>query len=284
MRTAPASDRSLTNFAEPAPTLAGRIGDGLRRREQLLFGIAGVVVVLAGWQALSASGVINRLIFASPIDTGASFIRLFATGEIFPHIVASGRLLISGLLVAVISGTLIGFAAGWFRTLRGLLLPHISLLYSTPSIALMPLLLVFLGLGFRSQFAVVVLLAFFPAYYAAVDAVMTTDPNLLKVARSFTASDSKIFRSIILPGSIPVLLPGLRIALGKAIIAVIVVELYASAEGLGYFLIYSGQRFQTADVFAVIVLLAIIGLIASVGFRALEQRFDNWRPRGSGAE
>ena len=244
MRTAPASDRSLTNFAEPAPTLAGRIGDGLRRREQLLFGIAGVVVVLAGWQALSASGVINRLIFASPIDTGASFIRLFATGEIFPHIVASGRLLISGLLVAVISGTLIGFAAGWFRTLRGLLLPHISLLYSTPSIALMPLLLVFLGLGFRSQFAVVVLLAFFPAYYAAVDAVMTTDPNLLKVARSFTASDSKIFRSIILPGSIPVLLSGLRIALGKA----------------------------------------IIGLIASVGFRALEQRFDNWRPRGSGAE
>ncbi len=264
---------------KPGPsTLAGRLGGRARSREQLLLGALGVLIVLGVWQLIAMSRLINPLIFAGPIDTLAAFVALFATGEIFPHLVASVRLLVSGLLVAVISGTIVGFAAGWFPTLRGLLLPHITLLYSTPSIALMPLLIVFLGLGFASQFAVVVLLAFFPAYYAAVDAVRTTDPHLLKVARSFTASDPRLFRTVILPGSVPLLISGLRIALGKAIVAVIVVELYASAEGLGFFLNFSGLRFKTANVFAIILLLACVGLLASALFRTLESRFDKWRP------
>ena len=265
--------------AEAQPSLAARLGIAISRREQLLLGVLGVVLVLGVWWGIAASGVINPLIFASPLDSAAAFVRLFVTGEIYPHLLASGRLLFAGLAVAVISGTILGFAAGWFRTLRAVLMPHVSLLYSTPSIALMPLLLVFLGLGFTSQFAVVVLLAFFPAYYAAVDAVVTTDPNLLRLSRSFTASDLKVFRTVILPGSIPVLISGLRLALGKGIIAVVIVELYASAEGIGFFLNLSGRRFQTDNVFAIISLLALIGLLASIGFRALEQRFDNWRPR-----
>lgn len=271
-------------LAKPAPTLSGRIGTRVRSREQLLLGALGVLIVLGIWQLIASSGLINPLIFASPIDSAIAFVDLFTSGVIYPHLFASLKLLLSGLFAAVVSGTIIGFAAGWFPTLRALLLPHVSLLYSTPSIALMPLLLVFLGLGFASQFAVVVLLAFFPAYYAAVDAVRTSDPHLLKVARSFTASDAKLFRSVILPGSVPLLISGLRIALGKGIIAVIVVELYASAEGIGFFLNLSGLRFKTDIVFALIALLAMVGLSASALFRALEARFDNWRPRTVASE
>lgn len=278
MATPPAPPASLGS-PHPPPTFPTRLRDAVSHQEQLLLGALGVALVVGTWWGISASGVINPLIFASPLDSAVAFVRLFATGEIYPHLLASGRLLFTGLAAAIITGTVLGFAAGWFRTLRAVLLPHVSLLYSTPSIAMMPLLLVFLGLGFRSQFAVVYLLAFFPAYYAAVDAVTTTDPNLLKVARSFTASDMKVFRSVILPGSIPVLISGLRLALGKGIIAVIIVELYASAEGIGFFLNLSGRRFQTDNVFAIISLLALIGLLASIGLRLLEQRFDNWRPR-----
>jgi NitT/TauT family transport system permease protein len=268
----------------PTVTTRGRAARRIRSREEALLGALGVFLVLAVWQLIASSGLVNPLLLAGPIDSAVAFVGLFASGEIFPHLFASGRLLFTGLATAVISGTIIGFAAGWFPTLRGVLLPHVSLFYSTPSIALMPLFIVFLGLGFKSQFAVVVLLAFFPAYYAAVDAVRTSDPHLLKVARSFTASDAQLFRTVILPGSVPLLISGLRIALGKAIIAVIVVELYASAEGIGYFLNVSGRRFQTADVFALIALLAMIGLLASLLFRALEKRFDNWRPRTAAAE
>lgn len=272
------------SFGSAAPTMSGRLGTKMRSREQLLLGALGVAIVLAIWQLVAASGMIDRLIFASPINSALAFINLFVTGEIYPHLFASFRLLATGLFVAVVSGTIVGFAAGWFPTLRGILLPHVSILYSTPSIALMPLFLVFFGLGFASQFAVVVLLAFFPAYYAAVDAVRTSDPHLLKVARSFTASDPKLFRSVILPGSIPLLISGLRIALGKAIVAVIVVELYASAEGIGFFLNLSGLRFKTDIVFALIALLAIVGLLASTLFRALEARYDNWRPPATAGE
>lgn len=275
---APAHPVSLGSPTRP-PTFATRLRGAISRQEQILLGALGVALVVGVWWAISASGLINPLIFASPAESAVAFVRLFVSGEIYPHLLASARLLFTGLAAAVVSGTILGFAAGWFRTLRAVLLPHVSLLYSTPSIAMMPLLLVFLGLGFRSQFAVVYLLAFFPAYYAAVDAVMTTDPNLLKVARSFTASDTRVFRTVILPGSIPVLISGLRLALGKGIIAVIIVELYASAEGIGFFLNLSGRRFQTDNVFAIISLLALIGLLASIGLRILEQRFDNWRPR-----
>lgn len=266
-------------FRRPSTGRRGTLRDALRAHEALVLGFLGVAVTVGLWQAIAASGLINPLLFPSPAATATAFVNLFATGEVYPHIGASLWLLATGLTTAVVSGTIVGFAAGWFPTLRALLLPHITLLYATPSIALMPLFIVFMGLGFASQFGVVVMLAFFPAYYAAVDAVRTADASMLRVGRSFTASDPKLFWSVILPGSVPLLISGLRIAIGKAIIAVVLVELYASAIGVGYLLNVSGIRFKTATVFAVIGLLAITGLIASFALRWLEQRFDKWRPQ-----
>ncbi len=280
MESTPAPHPSPVRFVERSPTFIDRAMGFASSREQLLLGALGVVLVLTAWQAIASSGLINPLIFASPMDSAKAFVDLFVSGEIYRHLLASGKLLFSGLAAAVITGTIIGFAAGWFKTLRAVLLPHVTLLYSTPSIALMPLFLVFFGLGFASQFAVVFLLPFFPAYYAAVDAVAATDPNLLKVARSYTASDARVFRTVILPGSVPLLLSGLRIALGKAITAVVIVELYASAEGLGFFLNLSGLRFKTDIVFSILAMLAVFGLLGSIALHALEQRFDRWRPHG----
>jgi NitT/TauT family transport system permease protein len=122
-----------------------------------------------------------------------------------------------------------------------------------------------------------VLLAFFPCYFAGVDAVRTTDPSLIRVARAFGASDWRIFRSLVIPGSVPHILSGTRLAMGKAIVAVTVVELYASTQGLGYLLIINGNRFKTAEVFAVLVIIAVFGLVSRELLRMLERRFDTWR-------
>lgn len=248
--------------------------------EPLILGLAGVVGLVLLWSLVIATGAFDALVFPSPAATAGALVELFASGEIYPHLLASVRLLVLGYAVGVIAGTVIGFAAGWFPSLRAVLVPHVSLLYSMPTIGLLPLFIVFLGIGFASQFAVVVLDTFFAAYYSAVDAVDATDRNLARMARSFGARDVRLFRTIILPGSVPLLISGFRIALGKAITAVLLVELYASALGLGYLLNVSGIRFATATVFAIIFLVAIFGFTVSQSLRSIEQRFDHWRPGG----
>jgi len=249
------------------------------RIEAPILGLLGVAAVVVAWEAVALSGILSPLIFSPPEAAARALVALFVTGDIVPDAFASLRLLFLSLVIAVPVGVATGFASGWFRTVRGLLSPWIALLYSTPSIALMPLFIVWFGLGLSSQLPAVVLLAFFPAYYSGFDAVRTADPLLIRVARSYGAHDAKIFRSIILPGSLPLLVSGFRLALGKGIIGVIVVELYASDVGLGYLLNVSAIQFRTDRVFAVIVILAIVGLVASALFRALEHRFDHWRMR-----
>jgi NitT/TauT family transport system permease protein len=245
----------------------------------VILGVLGIVVVVLLWQSLVIAEVVSPLLLASPQRTAQALVEYFVSGQIWPHLFASGRLLLIGFGIAVLVGTTMGVLAGWFTGLHAALAPHTALLYATPSVALMPLFIVWFGLGFSSQLAVVVLLAFFPCYFAGVDAVRMTDRSLIRVARSFGASNWRIFRSLVIPGSVPHILSGTRIAMGKAIVAVTVVELYASSQGLGYLLIINGNRFKTADVFAVLAIIAVFGLVSREVLRFLERRFDTWRVR-----
>jgi NitT/TauT family transport system permease protein len=251
----------------------------LGRAEPVILGSLGIGIVVLLWQALASAEVVSPLLLASPQATAQALAEYLVTGEIWPHLAASGRLLFVGFAIAVVAGTALGVLAGWFTGLRAALAPHTALLYATPSVALMPLSIVWFGLGFSSQLAIVVLLAFFPCYFVGVDAVRTTDRSLIRVARSYGASDWRIFRSLVIPGSVPHILSGTRLAMGKAIVAVTVVELYASTQGLGYLLIVNGNRFKTAEVFAVIAIIAVFGLVSREVLRLLERRFDTWRVR-----
>lgn len=245
--------------------------------EPTLLGAVGALVFVGLWHAASVSGAINPLLLASPAQTAVAFAELFLSGEIWPHLNSSLLLLGVGFGVAVISGTALGILAGWFTDLRSMMAPHVAVLYATPVVALMPLFIIWFGLGFASQLAVVVMLAFFPPFYAGLDAVRMTDPGLVRVARGFGASQGRIFWTIVLPASVPHVLSGSRIALGKAIVGMTVVELYASTSGLGYLLIAFGNAFKTAEVFSVLLVIALIGVGAQLIFYALEKRFDSWR-------
>lgn len=257
----------------------GQIATSLKAAEPVALGVFGVAVILSAWQLVAQSGILSPLIFSPPSAAVGALRDLAASGEIVPHLSASIQLLLLGLGIAVPAAIVVGYAAGWFSTVRGVLNPWVALLYSTPSIAIMPLFIVWFGLGLASQLPAVVLLAFFPSFYAAVDGVRTADRNLLRVSRSFGASDRKLFRSIVLPGSVPLLLSGLRLSLGKGIIGVIAVELYAGDVGLGNLLNVSAVNFRTDRVFAVIAILVLVGLLSSVLFRLAERHFDRWRPR-----
>lgn len=264
---------------QPASRGAGnRLRNGMASLEPVLLGATGLAAVLVAWEVLAIVGTVNPLLLASPMSTARAFIDLFATGEIWPHILASARLLLTGYAIAVVLGVLSGLLAGWFSGIQAVMAPHVALLYATPSVALMPLFIVWFGLGLLSQIVVVILLAFFPCYYAGMTAIQTTDRSLLRMARSFAAKDRKIFTAIVLPGSLPHIMSGLRLSFGKAIIGTIVVELYAGGVGLGHLLIVFGNGFKTAEVFSVIAIIGIFGLMTQELLGWLERRFDSWRP------
>jgi NitT/TauT family transport system permease protein len=268
---------SIAERVSVGPQLLGRIGMSTTS-ERVVLGFLGLLTIVVVWHIFSLSGVVDPLAFPSPSRTAEALADLFMSGEIYPHIIASGVLFTVGLVVSIVAGIVVGFVAGWSPTIRALLSPHVAVFYSVPSIALMPLFIVWLGFGFASQFLVVFLFAFFPPFYAAMESVATADRNLVRMSKSFGASDARLFRAIILPGSIPILLVGMRIAVGKAIAAVITAELYASVAGLGFLLNEYGIQYRTSRVFAIVVILAIVGLTTSLLLRWAESRFDVWRP------
>jgi ABC-type nitrate/sulfonate/bicarbonate transport system permease component len=245
--------------------------------ERILLGIGGFALIVVPWHIAAESGIASRLILPTPTATLRAFAGLFASPELLGHAQSTLGLLGLGYALSAVSGIAIGGLAGWFRTVQRALSPYMAFLDATPSVALMPLLIVWLGLGLAPKLAVLLLAAFFPFYWTTLASVRSLDHNLVRVARAYGASEFRVFRSIMLPASVPHLLVGARIAFGKAVVATVVVELLASSTGVGFLLHEYGREFRSADVFAVILLIAVFAVVIHVTLRYAESRVDSWR-------
>jgi NitT/TauT family transport system permease protein len=186
-----------------------------------------------------------------------------------------------GLLFAAVIGIVVGFIAGWWRRAFFLLDPWITIMYSTPLVALVPLIILILGIGFWSKVFVVFLIAVFPVLVNTLIGVQTTGRWLLDVSRSFGASQPKQWTSVVLPGSLPFILTGLRLAGGHAMVGVVVAELIAGNRGIGYHMSLAGATLQSGTVMLCIVIIGLWGVLVSEGVRRIENRFEVWKPRGS---
>jgi NitT/TauT family transport system permease protein len=191
----------------------------------------------------------------------------------------SGQELAIGYLTAAILGIVLGLLIGWYKRLRYALDPFITFLYATPRIVLLPLFIIWFGIGVESKIAVVFLGAIFAILINTAAGVRNLDANLIKVARSFGASDLQLFRTIALPGSVPFILTGLRLGIGHALTGVIVGELVAAQFGVGQMMAVAGATFQSAKVFAGLFIIAGTGMLMTFTLQKLEQRFEAWRPR-----
>src|SRR5206468_9135363 len=156
--------------------------------------------------------------------------------------------------------------------------PFITFLYATPRIVLLPLFIIWFGIGVESKIAVVFLGAIFAILINTTAGVRNLDANLVKVARSFGASDFQLFRTIALPGSVPFILTGLRLGLGHALTGVVVGELVAAQAGVGLMMATAGATFQTSKVFVGLVIVASTGVIMTYALSKIEQRFQSWKP------
>jgi ABC-type nitrate/sulfonate/bicarbonate transport system permease component len=249
------------------------------RYEQVILGTVSVVLFLMLWEAVGRSGRVNPVFLSSPSAIARTGLKMIQSGEIFKHLSVSGTEFLLGFSSAVFVAVPLGLLAGWYRRLYYVCDPFISMLYVTPRIAFLPLIILWLGIGLVSKVMVVFLGAFFPICINTITGVRTVDNDHLLLARSFRSSNFHIFRTILIPSCVPFILTGLRLAVGRALVGVFVSELYGASAGIGFLISVSGTTFQTDKVFVGIGIIAAFGIVCNGIISHAERKLDKWRPR-----
>jgi NitT/TauT family transport system permease protein len=250
-----------------------------QRHEALLIGTVAVAAFFVAWQGVASARIWSRLFLPGPVDVWDAFIELVQDGELATDIAVSGQEFVIGYGLAALVGIPLGLVLGWYPRLRYAFDPFITFFYATPRIVLIPLFIIWLGIGIESKIAVIYLGAVFAILINTIAGVRSLDTSLLRVARSFGAGDRQIFRSIALPGSVPFILTGLRLGIGHALIGVVVAEYVAAQHGVGRMMMIAGATFQSSKVFAGLFLIAAAGLLMTYALQRLERHFDAWRPQ-----
>jgi len=250
----------------------------LSRYQALIIGAVSVTAFFAVWQGVATAKLVSPLFLPGPVDIFKAYQELIRGGKLWYDMAVSGEELMLGYVLAVVCALPLGLLMGWYRRLNYVLDPYITFLYNAPRISLIPLFIVWFGIGIESKIAIVFLGAFFAILINTTVGVRNVDSALLKSARSFCASDAQIFRTVALPGSVPFILTGLRLGVAHALIGVVVGELVAAQAGLGLMMATAGATFQTAKVFAGVIIFAVAGMILNYGILQLEKRFQSWRP------
>jgi len=250
-----------------------------QRHDNALLGGLAVAAFLALWEYAIRFDWVSPLFVSSPSRIFLTAGQMFADGSILEDLKVSGLEFVVGYGLAVAIGVPLGILMGWYRRLNAVLDPFVSALYATPRIALLPLMMIWLGIGLASKIAIVFLGAVFPILVNTITGVRTIDANFIRVARSFGSNDAQLFLTVALPSSVPLLLSGLRLGLGHALIGIVVAEMYGATHGLGFLISVSGARFQTDKVMVGIIIIALAGIAMTALLRTVERRFERWRPQ-----
>jgi NitT/TauT family transport system permease protein len=249
-------------------------------QEKKILGTVSVVLFLAVWELVgNVYQWINPLFMSAPSLILKAAIELFRSGEIWNDLYVSGVEFFWGFILSVVVGIPFGIAVGWYKRAAYIFDPFVNAMNATPRVALLPLIIIWLGIGILSKVGIIFLGSVFPLMINTRDGVKTSPINLLNAAKSFGASQWQIFGSVVLPSTLPFILTGLRLAVGRALIGVFVGELYAATAGIGFMVTVAGATFQTDKVFVGILIFIIVGLIGTNAVDRVERRFDKWRPK-----
>ena len=239
-------------------------------------GVLSIVGGLALWEILSRLVVANPLFLAAPTQIFEAIYRLAVTGQLWPHVAISSAEFALGYVIASLIGIALGFAMASSEAAKKALQPWISGLYATPTIALAPLFILWLGIGIWSKVLVVIFLVLFPVTINTEAGLRTTSPRLIEMLRSFGATPTQIFFKLSLPSAMPFILAGLKLGIGRGLIGVVVAELFGSRAGLGRLISQSADAFNMPELFAGVVVLAVAGIVLTAGFTWFERALVPW--------
>jgi NitT/TauT family transport system permease protein len=247
------------------------------RRRSLIRGIVSVVVVLAVWEAAVRIFQPSTVIIVAPSAIPSAFWTLAKSGELWHHFSVSMRQFLLGYLVAAAIAIPLGLWMGASRRAHDYGDPWLTALYATPSVALAPLFVIWLGFGDPAHVAIIALVAFFPVIINTIDGVHAVERDLREVGIAFRANKREVFSRIDLPGAMPYIFTGLRLALARALVGIVVADLFGAQAGLGYLILTSSQLFQTANVFVGVLILAALGVGLTFALRVLQKYLTPWQ-------
>lgn len=262
-----------------AESLSPRRGFFARNEARILPWVA-LLVILLLWELFGRLGNLSPLFFSYPSQIARGWMALART-TLLEDLRVSGIEFAAGLAIALLAIPL-GMVVGSIRRLRMAIDPLVNALYSTPMLALTPLLVIVFGLGISSKIAIVTIMAFFPLLISTVEGVGTVDSTLLRAARSFGGRQMDIYRDVVFPSIVPFLISGLRIAIGRAIIGVVIGEFIGAVAGIGYRIRALAAVFRTPEYLAGIVTLMVIAVVLNVLLKLIEKRVAPWRSAAHG--
>ncbi len=234
------------------------------------------VGILLVWELLGRAGALNLSYFPPPLVVGKEFARLVSTGVLWEHLQATILRLGAAFLLAAVPGVLLGLLMGMSRLVRSALEPYMVMLFPMPKIALLPLVMIIMGIGEKAFIVTAALTAFFQIVVSTLAGVLCLDKVLIEAAENFGARGPRLFFKVILPGSLPYIFTGLRLGLGLALILVVVIEFVTAKSGLGNLVWASWQTLQVQTMYSAFLVVGLIGLGVTRGLERLGERLMPW--------
>ncbi len=252
-------------------------GGGFNPKPIRMIGLVVFIVIIALWEFLSRIGAIPPLFMPAPSQAWSALQNLYTTGLLWVHLEASTYRLLLGWSLGTLLGLVVGIMIGLFSIARAGLIPLVSAIFPIPKIALLPLFIIWFGIGEGSKVATILFGVFFPTVIGTFGGVDNVDRGLIRMGQSFGLSWWSIVRKIILPGALPAILSSFRISASIAIILLVAAEMIGAEYGIGAYVLMAGNLMATDELIAGVALLSVIGLIVATLIGRAERYFLRWR-------
>lgn len=262
---------------EPAEKVMPFRGGTFSPRPHLVTSVLGFAVILGVWQLAVSLQWMDPFFLPSPLIILQTLVELLQSGELVQHVRASASRILVGWVMGTAAGVGVGLAIGLLSVARAIGIPAMSALYPIPKIALLPLFIIWFGIGEPSKYVMIGLGVFFPTAIAAYTGVDGVPRNLIRMGQSFNLSARSIVWKIVLPGALPTILAGFRISAAVALLLLVSAEMIGTEYGLGAFVLTAGNLMNTSNLLAGVVVISLIGLAFGMGISALEKALLRWR-------
>jgi sulfonate transport system permease protein len=256
---------------------AGKAAAERRRRRQIqnvAIRVVSIAIVLALWEMLGNR--IDPVLFTKPTLVALAAVQMVASGELWTYLAPSLVVLAIGLSLAAVIGIAVGLALARFWVVDVAFGVYITFLYSIPSVALVPLIVLWTGYETTAKVVILFLFAFFPMAINTYQGVKNVDPKLIEVGRAFRCSEGQLWANIVLPGALPFIVTGLRLAVGRGLIGMVLADLYTAISGIGYLIVRTASTYQVDKMFVPIVTLGLLGVTLTALLRVLERTVAPW--------
>jgi ABC-type nitrate/sulfonate/bicarbonate transport system permease component len=254
---------------------------GLRKvvSARVLLPVAVAVVFLSAWEILGRLS--DPILFAPPSQVYLAFVDLVKSGQMQSALAVTLNTLLVGFTVSAVIGIALGVLLGRRETLRRLVEPYLDAIYATPRVVIVPLVIVWFGIGYSGRLFIVFIGTVIPIIVNTAIGVRYARPDLVEVAASLGIKERQLIRHVIIPGAIPFIIAGLRIGAGRALLGVVIAEIFLDLTGVGGIIASEAGFFHTASMLAAVLVFAVLGIVLMTSLTWLENKFSTWKGQGT---